>query len=213
MGISSHISYLTSPTSSISQVELMEYRYTNNLIMTLTLATYLKFTSLTGFVVNATAVQVANSVSTTRFFCYWYSFERPNLDFCQCCMKQHHKESPKQNKPHNVSEYDNYLKKKPLFNNRSKNIHASNISELCQQSISKDSICPVNIYDYFWKKDMPKCDTTGQSCKRRGCLVPIMNMPNVYYTFVITVLQVIGDTIQQTVYSQWSSSSTLWCQN
>jgi hypothetical protein len=37
--------------------------------------------------------------------------------------------------------------KKQLFNNRSKNIHASKISELFQESTSKDSVCPVNTYD------------------------------------------------------------------
>jgi hypothetical protein len=122
----------------------MEYRYTNDRTMNLILATYLKVTSLTSFIVNATAVQVANSVSS-RFFCYWYSSERPNLNFCLCCMKQHHEESLEHNKllalkPRNVSEW--HLFQKPLSNNRSKNIHA----ELCQQYISKDSVCPVNTY-------------------------------------------------------------------
>jgi len=112
--LSSHVSYFTSPTSHISQMELLEYRYTNDPIKTLILATYLKVTSLTGFIVNATAVHIANSVST-RFFCYWYSYERPKLDFCLCCIKQHHKESLEHNKllslkPHNVSEYDIYSK-------------------------------------------------------------------------------------------------------
>jgi len=46
---------------------------------------------------------------------------------------------------------------------------------------------------------MPKCNITGRSCKRRRRLVPIMNVPNVYYTFVITELQISGDTIQFTV--------------
>jgi len=41
---------------------------------------------------------------------------------------------------------------KPVFNNKSKNIHASNISELCQQSIFQDSICPVNIYDCIFER-------------------------------------------------------------
>ena len=63
--------------------------------------------------VNATAVQVANSVST-RFLSYRYSYESPNLDFCLCCMKHHHEKSLEHNKllslrPHNVSKYDIYL--------------------------------------------------------------------------------------------------------
>ena len=58
----------------------MEYRYTNDPVMTLILATYLKVTSLTGFIVNTTAVQVANLVST-RLFCFGYSYEKTKLRF------------------------------------------------------------------------------------------------------------------------------------
>jgi hypothetical protein len=61
-------------------------------------------------------------------------------------MKQHHEEGLEHKKllalePHNVSEYNIYFKNHyPITDQKTFMLN------LCQQSISKDSICPVNTY-------------------------------------------------------------------
>ena len=77
-------------------------------------------------------------------------------------MKQHHGESLEHNKllplkPHNVSKYDIYLK-----NHYSITDQKTFISEL-SQSISKNSICPVNIYDYIFERKT--CQNVTQQVK------------------------------------------------